>query len=65
VRSAIIATKKTILFKGDFLVGSEIIVVNDVLKQMCNVSCPGSDTLDSPLASTVNTIEHAVPFEEY
>jgi len=43
VRSAIIATQETILFKGDFLVGTEIIVDNDVLKQMCHVSCPGSD----------------------
>lgn len=68
MRSAIIATQKTILFEGDFLVGTKIIVKNDVLEQLCHVSCPGSDltyTLDSALTSAVTTIEHAVPFEEY
>jgi len=68
VRSALIATQKTILLEGDFLVGTKIIVDNDVLEQMCHVSCPGSDvtyTLDSALMSAVTTIEHAVPFEEY
>ena len=68
MRSAIIATQKTIIFEGFFLVGNKIIVDNDVLEQMCHVSCPGSDltyTLDSALTSTVTTIEHAVPFEEY
>jgi hypothetical protein len=35
---------------------------------MCHVVCSGSDlacTLGSALTSTVTTIEHAVPFEEY
>jgi len=37
VRSAIIATQETILFEGDFLVGTKIIIGNDVSEQVYHV----------------------------